>query len=110
NIKYRYDWYNWGNLDYWPTAEETWALKKEDCDGRAVLAASILRSRGYTNATIVANLKHVWVKVGDVELMGPGGEKVFRHEGGKTIVTVPSWKTLLDAIAFTCKFPIVRSL
>ena len=45
NIAYKFDWFNWGNLDYWPTAKEVLERKTEDCDGRAILAASILRAR-----------------------------------------------------------------
>ncbi|PAW82929.1 MAG: hypothetical protein B9S33_14455 [Pedosphaera sp. Tous-C6FEB] len=117
-IPYQYDWHGWANLDYWPTAAEVWARQREDCDGRAVLAASILRARGHTDARLVANLQHVWVAVGTNELMGPMADKNFRREGGKlvdgklvgakTVVTLPSLKTLLDSLAMTCKFPAWR--
>ena len=33
HIKFQYDWDNWGNLDYWPTAAEVWERQREDCDG-----------------------------------------------------------------------------
>ena len=117
-IAYQYDWHGWWNLDYWPTAAEVWERKREDCDGRAVLAASILRARGHAEARLVANLQHVWVAVGTNELMGPMAEKNFRREGGKmvngklvgakTIITLPTLKTLLDSLAMTCKFPAWR--
>jgi hypothetical protein len=117
-IPYQYDWHGWANLDYWPTAAEVWERKREDCDGRAVLAVSILRARGYPEARLVANLQHVWVAVGTNELMGPMADKNFRREGGKmvdgklvgakTVVTLPSLKTLLDSLAMTCKFPAWR--
>ncbi|MEN9575894.1 MAG: hypothetical protein RL514_3749 [Verrucomicrobiota bacterium] len=117
-IAYQYDWHGWWNLDYWPTAAEVWERQREDCDGRAVLAASILRARGYPEARLVANLQHVWVAVGTNELMGPMADKNFRREGGKlvdgklvgakTVVTLPSLKTLLDSLAMTCKFPAWR--
>jgi predicted transglutaminase-like cysteine proteinase len=109
-IKYQYDWYNWGNLDYWPTAEEVWARQKEDCDGRAVLCASILRARGFPTAKIVANLNHAWVAVDQDELMGPQAEKNLRREGGKVIVTLPGWRTWMDSFAFISQFPAGRSL
>ena len=109
-IKYQYDWYNWGNLDYWPTAAEVWERKREDCDGRAVLAASILRARGFKTARIVANLNHVWVAVDQVELMGPQADKNFRNEGGKVVISFPAFKTILDTIAQLSKFPVLRSL
>ena len=117
-ITYQYDWHGWWNLDYWPTAAEVWERKREDCDGRAVLATSILRARGHADARLVANLQHVWVAVGTNELMGPMADKNFRREGGKlvdgklvgakTVVTLPSLKTLLDSLAMTCKFPAWR--
>jgi hypothetical protein len=117
-IPYQYDWHGWWNLDYWPTAAEVWDRKHEDCDGRAVLAASILRSRGYAEARLVANLQHVWVAVGTNELMGPMADKNLRREGGKmvdgklvgakTVITLPAFKTLLDSLAMTCKFPAWR--
>lgn len=117
-VPYQYDWHGWWNLDYWPTAAEVWERKREDCDGRAVLAVSILRARGYPEARLVANLQHVWVAVGTNELMGPMADKNFRREGGKvvdgklvgakTIITLPKLKTLLDSLAMTCKFPAWR--
>jgi len=117
-IPYQYDWHGWANLDYWPTAAEVWARKREDCDGRAVLAASILRARGHAEARLVANLQHVWVAVGTNELMGPMADRNFRREGGKmvdgklvgakTVITLPAFKTLLDSLAMTCKFPAWR--
>lgn len=117
-IAYQYDWHGWWNLDYWPTAAEVWERQREDCDGRAVLAVSILRARGYPEARLVANLQHVWVAVGTNELMGPMADKNFRREGGKmvdgklvgakTVITLPALKTLLDSLAMTCKFPAWR--
>ncbi|MEY4200375.1 MAG: hypothetical protein RLZZ265_2115 [Verrucomicrobiota bacterium] len=107
-ISYQYDWHGWWNLDYWPSAAEVWERQREDCDGRAVLAVSILRARGHQDARLVANLQHVWVAVGTNELMGPMADKNFRREGGKTIVTFPALKTLLDSLAMTCKFPAWR--
>jgi hypothetical protein len=109
-IKYQYDWYNWLNADYWPTATEVWQRKREDCDGRAVLAASILRARGYTNAMLVANVNHVWVDVDGVELMGPHAEKNLRREGNKVILSLPGFKTLRDMVAQLSAFPALRSI
>lgn len=66
-IKYISDYENWGNLDYWPTAEEVWQKRQEDCDGRAILAASILRSRGFHSAALAVGLDHMWVIVDENE-------------------------------------------
>ncbi len=109
-IKYQYDWYNWLNADYWPTASEVWQRKREDCDGRAVLAASILRARGHTNAMLVANVNHVWVDVDGVELMGPQAEKNLRREGNRIIVSLPGLRTLRDMVAQLSAFPALRSV
>jgi hypothetical protein len=66
-IYYVSDYENWGNLDYWPTAEEAWHRGQEDCDGRAILAASILRSRGYHSAALAVSLDHMWITVDENE-------------------------------------------
>jgi hypothetical protein len=67
NIPYVTDYDNWGNIEYWPSAQEVWERKKEDCDGRAILATSILRSRGYSSARLVVGLDHMWIKVNENE-------------------------------------------
>jgi predicted transglutaminase-like cysteine proteinase len=63
HIRYVSDYENWWNLEYWPTAEEVWARQQEDCDGRAILAVSIMRARGYSSARLVIGLNHMWVEV-----------------------------------------------
>ena len=62
-VRYASDYENWDNVEYWPTAEETWSKRQEDCDGRAILATSILRSRGYRSAKLAVGLTHMWVQV-----------------------------------------------
>ncbi len=109
HIRYQYDWDLWGNVDYWPNAQQVWAIKREDCDGRAILAASILRSRGYPEAQLVGNLSHVWVAVGPDELMGPQKEKNFQAHGRLGVVW-PSKRMWLDGFAFFSRFPVERSL
>jgi len=106
NVTYDFDWNVWGNADYWPTAAEVWAKRKEDCDGQAVLAASILRSRGFGTATLAGNITHVWVVVDKDELMSPGTETNFSGSGGVISVALPSWRLMLDGTAFyLCQFP-----
>lgn len=84
-IPYAFDWDTWGVMDYVPTVAEVFAQGREDCDGRAVVAASLLRRMGY-EAWLVTDLKHTWVVARDetaahptnTELMGPGtGEKTL---------------------------------
>jgi hypothetical protein len=67
NIRYVSDYKTWGNMEYWPTAEEVWRRRQEDCDGRAVLAVSILRSRGYPSARLAISLDHMWAQVNSRE-------------------------------------------
>ena len=62
-IRYVSDYETWGNMDYWPMAEEVWQKRQEDCDGRAILAVSILRARGYRSARLAVSLDHMWAEV-----------------------------------------------
>ena len=77
-IRYVSDYENWWNIEYWPLAREVWELKQEDCDGRAILAASILRARGFSSATLMVGLDHMWVQV-DANEKTPGAPQ--RIEG-----------------------------
>lgn len=70
-VPYEWDWNNWMNADYLPTVSEVFAKGKEDCDGRAVVAASILSRLGY-RAELVSDMSHVWVRTEVGETMGPG--------------------------------------
>ena len=109
-IPYDWDWNTWGVADYIPTVAELLDKKREDCDGRAVLAASLLRRMGQP-ASLATDLRHVWVAVGKDELMGPGG--------AKSAVSTPTgtrvdWRTLHNvprSLAFgAAVFPLVREL
>src|SRR5206468_3980690 len=62
-IPYVRDYETWGNMEYWPTAEEVCQKRQEDCDGRAILAASVLRARGYHSAKLAVSLDHMWTEV-----------------------------------------------
>jgi len=109
HIQYRYDWDLWLNADYWPSAEKVWEKGYEDCDGRAVLAASILRSRGFEDVQIVGNTVHVWVKTKQAELMGPDAEKIIEYEDGQATINLPSWRLVIKSFAFSCHiFPYAR--
>jgi len=66
-IRYVSDYETWDNMEYWPTAEEVWQRRQEDCDGRAILAVSILRSRGYPSARLAISLDHMWAEVNSRE-------------------------------------------
>ncbi len=71
HIPYAWDWDTWGVVDYLPSTSEVLAMGREDCDGRAVVAASLLRRMGY-EAHLVCDLKHVWVSCPQGQLMSPG--------------------------------------
>lgn len=73
-IPYKWDWLTWGVADYLPTVDEVIEMGYEDCDGRAVVAASLLTHFGY-HAEIVTDFTHVWVKTEHGETMGPGKKK-----------------------------------
>ena len=109
-IKYGYDWDVWGNTDYWPTVAEVWEKKREDCDGQAVLAASILSSRGFPDVHIVGNMSHVWVAAGTNEVMSPQADRNFQKVDGKLKVSLPGASTFLLTWAHINRFPTLRSL
>ena len=74
NVPYEWDWNTWGMADYLPTVAEVIHMGHEDCDGRAVVAASLLKDLGY-EARIVTDFAHVWVATDFGETMGPGKTK-----------------------------------
>ncbi len=109
-IKYGWDWDVWGTADYLPTLSEVLEKQTEDCDGRAVVAASLLRKLGY-KADIVSDFAHVWVITDQGETMSPGKAPVIAtSEKGVTTVESP-WRPLLNSTAFgVAVFPFTREL
>lgn len=108
-VKYVFDWDQWGSADYMPTVEEMFERAdanggqlSEDCDGRAVMAASLMRRMGY-DAELVTDLRHVWVKTSEGEWMGPGGEKTMTSTAEGTRI---DWGTLLANIPISLSFGI----
>lgn len=74
-LPYSHDWQTWGVMEYVPTPGEALAAGREDCDGRAVVAASLLRRLGY-EAWLVSDMLHMWVETPAGETMSPGtGDK-----------------------------------
>ncbi|MBI4566131.1 MAG: hypothetical protein HY716_15705 [Planctomycetes bacterium] len=85
-IPFAHDWTTWGNVDYWPTASEAIDAGREDCDGRAVVAASILRRLGF-DAHIEGNNRHIWVAVEfpdepPEKILGAQPHVIFRSDRG----------------------------
>ena len=70
HIPYAWDWDAWGCVDYLPTAAEAMLRGREDCDGRAVVAASVLRKLGH-DAQLITDGSHMWVRTESGETMAP---------------------------------------
>jgi len=110
-VPYAWDWDTWGLADYFPTVAEVIQAGKEDCDGRAIVSASLLRSLGY-KAELVADTVHMWVKTDRGETMSPGREGTFieARSDGVSIRWPQLWqfpKSLAYGIAV---FPLMREL
>lgn len=109
-IQYRWDWENWGNADYIPTVDEAIAAGFEDCDGRAVVAASLLKRFGY-DARIVTDFAHVWVATDVGETMGPGKRQAVVAEDGRLRIDYAALIELPRALAYgLAVFPLGREL
>lgn len=110
HIPYQWDWENWGNADYMPTVAEILEKGSEDCDGRAVVAASLLNNFGY-DARIVTDFSHVWVTTKHGETMGPGKHKAIIADKEGLKVTSAAIMELPKALAYgIAPFPIGREL
>jgi len=70
HVPYEWDWNTWGMADYIPTVAEVIAQGREDCDGRAVLDASLLERIGVPSR-LVTDFTHVWVATDLGQTMGP---------------------------------------
>jgi hypothetical protein len=91
-IPYAWDWQTWGVADYLPTVEQTMAAGREDCDGRALVAASLLQRFGY-DARLKSDLTHVWVWTPDGETMAP------RRTAGPAMIGADAHGTRFDLLA-----------
>lgn len=108
-VQYEWDWNLWGAADYMPTiaemsehAAQSNGQLREDCDGRAVVAASLMRRLGY-ESEIVTDLRHVWVVTPEGQWMGPGAATTVRStaEGNEI-----AWMTLLSNVPMSLSFGI----
>lgn len=61
-VKHKPDTMQYLTIDHLPTVSEVMKTGVDDCDGRAILAVTLLLSRGY-DAWVLANPWHYWVKV-----------------------------------------------
>ena len=110
-VPYKFDWETWGSADYLPTLAEVMEMGAEDCDGQAVVAASILRNLGY-KADLVTDFAHVWVKTDRGETMHPGKRKsVEATRKGIMVHWQALTETLPQALAYSVSpFPLMREL
>ena len=112
-IPYAWDWEVWGVCEYLPTVDEVFEQGREDCDGRAVVAASLLKRMGY-DAWLVSDLLHVWVATPEGETMSPtGGEKTFvgTDAGTRATISVRLIQNLARGLTYgVAVFPLIREL
>jgi predicted transglutaminase-like cysteine proteinase len=112
-IPYAWDWDVWGVCEYLPTVDEVFQKGREDCDGRAVVAASLLRRMGY-NAWLVSDLLHVWVQTPEGETMSPtGAEKTFvgTEAGTQATLSARLIQNLGRGLSYgVAVFPLIREL
>jgi hypothetical protein len=112
-IPYAWDWDVWGVCEYLPTVAEVFEQGREDCDGRAVVAASLLQRMGY-DAWLVSDLLHVWVATPEGETMSPSaGEKTFvaTDAGTQATLSAHSIQNLARGLSYgIAVFPLSREL
>ncbi|MHC4092299.1 MAG: transglutaminase domain-containing protein [Planctomycetota bacterium] len=110
-VPYKFDWETWGSADYLPTLHEVLEMGAEDCDGQAVVAASLLRKLGY-RAELVTDFAHVWVKTDQGETMQPGKRRsVIATKKGLEVHWDTLTQTLPRALAYSVSpFPLLREL
>ncbi|MFH1746657.1 MAG: hypothetical protein ABIG44_06385 [Planctomycetota bacterium] len=113
HVPYAWDWEVWGVMDYLPTVEEVLEHGREDCDGRAVVAASLLCRMGY-EAWLVSDIGHMWVRTSAGETMSPGkGTKTIEGgaEGTQIRWTIDALENLSRALIYGLSvFPLTREL
>ncbi len=117
-VTYAWDWDLWWNADYLPTVAEIFAkaasgdgVLREDCDGRAVIAASLMRRLGY-ESSLVTDLRHVWVLTPEGEWMGPGREKtLISTPQGNRLALRTAWTNVPVSLSYgLAVFPLWREL
>lgn len=117
-IRYEWDWDNYGVMEFLPTTAEALARGREDCDGRAIVAASLLRRLGY-EAWLVSDLLHMWVETPEGETMSPSvgaktvvaGRTGQEDEGTETTLSLGMLLNLARGTAFGISvFPLPREI
>lgn len=107
-VAYAWDWDNWGVSDYLPTVEEVVQRGREDCDGRAVAAASLMVRFG-VQAQLVSDIAHVWVRTPVGDAMDPGQAPAIVSTDRGVVVRWGALANLGRASAFgVAVFPLIR--
>ena len=95
-------------VDYLPTVAEVIEKGREDCDGRAVVAASLLRNFGF-EAYLVNDLAHMWVRTDAGDTMSPGKQAIAVATEDGFEIHIPGFVDSLQALAFgVAVFPVGR--
>jgi hypothetical protein len=109
-VPYDWDWNTWGMADYFPSVDEVLRIGREDCDGRAVVAASLLKNLGY-DARIVTDFAHVWVTTPQGQTMGPGKTKTVEVTEKGVKLDLSGLKQIPQTLAYgIAVFPLPREL
>lgn len=109
-VPYEWDWNTWGMADYLPTVAEVIEKGREDCDGRAVLAGSLLARLGIP-ARLVTDFTHVWIATDFGETMGPRNYKTLEYTEHGLKLNTRGLIELPRALAFGVSvFPLPREI
>ncbi len=109
-IPYAWDWNTWGMADYLPTVAEVIGKGREDCDGRAVLAGSLLTRLGVP-ARLVTDFTHVWIDTDLGATMGPRAHKAIEVTNHGMKLNAGGLAELPRAVAFGVSvFPLTREV
>jgi hypothetical protein len=106
-IPYEYDWDSWGVVDYLPTLSEIIRQGKEDCDGRAVVAAALIRAR-LGDAQLVGSSAHMWVSSPLGDTMGPRGRPAMTSSAEGMRIRWLEFMNLAEFAVSVALFPIPR--
>lgn len=112
-VPYEHDWVTRGVMEHLATTAEIFEMGKDDCDGRAVIAASLLRRMGY-EARLATDLLHMWVETPDGETMSPTSTVkvlVSTSQGTRVDLTPALLKTWARGWSYgVAAFPLLREL
>ncbi|MFN0135813.1 MAG: hypothetical protein ACKVS9_06810 [Phycisphaerae bacterium] len=113
SVPYKHDWETRGVMEHLATTAEIFEMGSDDCDGRAVIAASLLRRMGY-EARLATDLLHMWVETPEGETMSPTSTVkvlVSTSQGTRVDVTPALLKTWARGWSYgVATFPLQREI